>query len=57
MSKPYIEVYENEARNAVLVYVSKVSIGDLIEPEWIAIEADHIDEVIKQLKKFKKESE
>lgn len=57
MSKPYIEVYENEGRNTVLVYVPRVSIGDLIEPEWIAIEADHVDEVIKQLKKFKKESE
>tara|TARA_R100000541_G_scaffold13620_1_gene22692 strand:+ start:420 stop:593 length:174 start_codon:yes stop_codon:yes gene_type:complete len=57
MSKPYIEVYENEARNAVLVYVPKVSIGELIEPEWIAIQSDHVDEVIKQLKQFKKESE
>lgn len=57
MSKPYVEVYENEAGNAVLVYVPKVSIGDPVEPEWIAIDSDHIGEVVKQLKKFKKESE
>ena len=57
MSKPYVEGYENEAGNAVLVYVPKVSIGDHVEPEWIAIDSDHISEVVKQLKKFKKESE
>ena len=57
MSKPYIEVYESEANNAVLVYVPKIKIGDLVEPDWIAIEEDHIDEVIEQLKQFKKESE
>ncbi len=57
MSKPYLEVYENEAGNAVLVYIPKVTIGDMIEPEWISIDSDHVDEVIKQLKKFKKESE
>ena len=57
MSKPYLEVYESEAGNAVLVYIPKVKIGDVIEPEWISIESDHVHEVIKQLKKFKKESE
>lgn len=57
MSKPYIEVYENEAGNAVLVYIPKVTIGDSIEPEWVAIDSDHLGEVIKQLKQFKKESE
>ena len=57
MSKPYVEVYENEAGNAVLVYIPKVSIGNAVKPERIAIDSDHLGDVIKQLKKFKKESE
>jgi len=55
MSKPYIEVYQNELEEAVVVYLGEVEIGVQVTPEYIAIKADHIDEVIKALKQYKKE--
>lgn len=55
MSKPYIEVYQNQNNDAVLIYVSSVKVGESVEPEHIAISEDHIDEVIKSLKQYKKE--
>lgn len=55
MSKPYIEVYQNELEDAVIVYLGEVEIGVQVTPEYIAIKPDHIDEVIKALKQYKKE--
>lgn len=55
MSKPYIEVYQNELEDAVIVYLGEVEIGVQLTPEYMAIKPDHIDEVIKALKQYKKE--
>lgn len=55
MSKPYIEVYQNQNNDAVIVYVSSVKIGEIVEPEHMVISECHIDEVIKSLNQYKKE--
>jgi len=49
MSKPYIEIYQNQNDDLVIVYLGEVSIGEQTTPEYIVIKENHIDDVIEAL--------
>jgi inactivated superfamily I helicase len=57
MSNPSIEAYKNSSDNVVLVYISSLGDGQPVNSQWIEIDANHVGEAVKQLNKFKKESE
>lgn len=50
MSKPYIDTYENEAGEIVLVYVAEVKPYHQVDPEHMIINPDHIEDLIAALK-------
>lgn len=52
MTKPYIDTYENKAGEIVIVYVAEIRLNELVEPEYIVINSDHIDELISELKEL-----
>lgn len=52
MAKPYIDTYENENGDIVIVYIDEVSVGELVEPEFIVIKIDHIGEVLSSIKEY-----
>jgi hypothetical protein len=51
MAKPYIDTYENEEGDIVLVYVAEVRPYHTVEPQHIIISPDHIDDLIAEMKK------
>lgn len=50
MIKPYIETYENEAGDIVIVYVGEAEPCQSVEPQHIVISPDHIDYLISEMK-------
>lgn len=52
MPKPYVEAYENENGDVVLLYIKEASYGRQVEPEAIVIDAEHIEQIISELKEF-----
>lgn len=52
MTKPYIDTYENQNGDIVLVYIEEVNVGEQVEPSYIVIKKDHVDEVFQSIKEF-----
>ena len=50
MAKPYIDTYENEAGEIVLVYVAEVKPYHQVDPQHMIISPDHINDLIAALK-------
>lgn len=51
MAKPYIDTYENEDGDIVLVYIGEVNVGEAVEPDLMVIKKDHVADVLKSIKK------
>ncbi|QIW88975.1 hypothetical protein phiV208_42 [Vibrio phage phiV208] len=49
MTKPYIDTYQNQNDDIVLVYIPEVKVMESVEPEHIVIKKDHIQDVINSL--------
>lgn len=52
MARPYLDTYENEDGDMVIVYIPEVNVMTQVEPEHIVIKAGHISELLSCIDEF-----
>lgn len=52
MARPYLDTYENEDGDMVIVYIPEVKVMTQVEPEHILIKADHVGDLLLSIEQF-----